>query len=224
MPRARQMSDSFSLGLLLAAAGGYLDAYSYCARGEVFATAQTGNMVLLALHAAALRWAQALPYLVPILSFSLGIAAAEWIRRRSAQNQLLHWRQICLFTEILTLLVVGLLPQGAFDAAANLLISFVSALQVQSFRAFGGNACVTTMCTGNLRSGVELICGGIVGKNKEKVRRGGQYFLLLLFFMLGAAAGMAATVWVGIRSVWICCLPLGAGLAMMYSRPAKETV
>ena len=42
-----QMSDSLRLGTVLTLAGGLQDAYSYNCRGQVFANAQTGNIVLL---------------------------------------------------------------------------------------------------------------------------------------------------------------------------------
>ena len=41
-----QPSESLAVGFLLALTGGLLDAYSYLNRGEVFATAETGNIVL----------------------------------------------------------------------------------------------------------------------------------------------------------------------------------
>ena len=36
MQRAKQISDSIELGIILALAGGFMDAYSYMARGQVF--------------------------------------------------------------------------------------------------------------------------------------------------------------------------------------------
>lgn len=51
----RQMSDTFLIAVLLAVVGGSLDAYSYVARGHVFANAQTGNIVLFGLHLAGWR-------------------------------------------------------------------------------------------------------------------------------------------------------------------------
>ena len=42
----KQMSDNFITGSLLALVGGFLDAYTYLCRGNVFANAQTGNIVL----------------------------------------------------------------------------------------------------------------------------------------------------------------------------------
>ena len=49
--KRKQMSETFRLGAVLALAGGFLDAYSYCVRGGIFANAETGNMVLLGIHA-----------------------------------------------------------------------------------------------------------------------------------------------------------------------------
>ena len=43
-----QMSSSLAVGILLALAGGFMDAYSDLARGHVFANAQTGNILLFA--------------------------------------------------------------------------------------------------------------------------------------------------------------------------------
>ena len=42
------MSESFLIAALLSVSGGLQDAYTYVARGKVFANAQTGNIVFLA--------------------------------------------------------------------------------------------------------------------------------------------------------------------------------
>lgn len=47
-----QMSESAVVNLILALSGGCMDAYSYLYRGEVFANAQTGNMLLFGVNAA----------------------------------------------------------------------------------------------------------------------------------------------------------------------------
>lgn len=51
MKKAMQMSESIEVAIFLALSGGLMDAYSYLLRGEVFANAQTGNMLLLGVHA-----------------------------------------------------------------------------------------------------------------------------------------------------------------------------
>ena len=45
--KPKQMSESMILGVVLTLAGGFQDAYSYNCRGQVYANAQTGNIVLL---------------------------------------------------------------------------------------------------------------------------------------------------------------------------------
>lgn len=46
------MHEKMAVGICLALAGGFLDAYTYLLRGGVFANAQTGNIVLFGIHLA----------------------------------------------------------------------------------------------------------------------------------------------------------------------------
>lgn len=46
MKQTKQMSESIRLGMLLAVSEEFMDAYSYLAQDHVFASAQTGNILL----------------------------------------------------------------------------------------------------------------------------------------------------------------------------------
>ena len=153
---ARQPSDTFAVAALLAVAGGFLDAYTYLCRGGVFANAQTGNMVLLAVRASEGRWQEAAAYLAPILAFALGVLVAEGIRTCQQGQGRFHWRHTVLAVEIIALVAASLVPTGAWDGVVNVTVSFVCALQVEAFRKVQGYPFASTMCTGNLRSGTEL--------------------------------------------------------------------
>lgn len=50
MKNGRHIAEFYGVGVMLAIVGGYLDAYTYISRDHVFANAQTGNMVLLAIN------------------------------------------------------------------------------------------------------------------------------------------------------------------------------
>lgn len=89
-----QKSESFEIAVLLAIVGGFLDAYTYCCRDKVFANAQTGNFVRLAMALANGEYILILRYIISILSFSFGILAAINIRNKNFLK--LHWRQIIL--------------------------------------------------------------------------------------------------------------------------------
>ena len=212
-----QMSESLPVGLLLALAGGMLDAYSYLNRGEVFATAETGNLVLLGLHLARGQWSEGLHYLLPILSFTAGVLFTEALRRRLGPNAgRLHWRQPILLAECLVLFLVSLLPLGSFDPLANMLISFTSAVQIESFRQFRGCGCATTMCTGNLRSGTEHLFRALTQPGSQSAPKAVLYYGLILSFVTGAMTSGLLSPFFGGHTVLAACLPLLVAFLLMF--------
>ena len=72
-----------------------MDAYSYLARGKVFANAQTGNILLFGVNLADGDVDRALHYAVPVIAFAVGIALAHSIKIISKERRL-HWRQAAL--------------------------------------------------------------------------------------------------------------------------------
>lgn len=84
-----------------------------------------------------------------------GIIAAESVHHRFKNIEKIHWRQIVILCEIIMLFAVGFMPQG-LNAAANALVSFVCAMQVQTFRKVRGHAYASTMCIGNMKTAPRL--------------------------------------------------------------------
>ena len=84
---AKQMSESIELGIVLAASGGFMDAYSYIMRDHVFANAQTGNMLLLGVSISERNWPEVVRYLFPVLAFAAGIMLADLVRFRMDERK-----------------------------------------------------------------------------------------------------------------------------------------
>ena len=152
--RKIQMSESIELGIVLALAGGFMDAYSYICRGEVFANAQTGNMLLFGIHVSQGEWSLALHYLCPVVAFAAGIAISDIVKFVLRDYEKIHWRQLAVFFEAIILFAVSFMPQN-INLLANSLTSLACGIQVESFRKIHGNGIATTMCIGNLRSGTQ---------------------------------------------------------------------
>lgn len=210
-----QMSEAFSTMVFLTLSGGLQDAYTYCVRGGVFANAQTGNIVLMSQRAFAGDLAGVLRYLIPLLAFALGVFAAEAVRRRCQGISRLHWRQLVALAEIVLLFAVGFLPPAA-DPLANALVSFTCAMQVQAFRKINGSAYASTMCIGNLRSGVDALCAYWDTRDRTALRKAGRYFAVILIFALGAGfGGVASQLW-GTGAIWASCLLLAVSFLLMF--------
>ena len=213
----KQMSERLSLGLLLALSGGLMDAYSYLFRGQVFANAQTGNILLFSVYLTQGQWQDALEYLFPILAFSLGIGAAAIIRHLCRERRL-HWRQICLGLEVVILVLVAPLPQSA-NLLANSLISLACGAQVESFRKIDGSSVSTTMCIGNLRSALHsLVDVGFTGSRKE--RHAALVALsIILAFACGAILGSLLLPHLGPYTLWTSAGLLTLCTIFMLIRP-----
>ena len=217
-----QMSDSLLTASFIILSGGLQDAYTYLCRGKVFANAQTGNIVLLSAYLFEGDTARAVRYLVPVLSFALGVFVAECIHRRFKRMEKIHWRQLIILSEIVLLFAVGFLPQ-TINTFANAVVSFVCAMQVESFRKIEGNAYATTMCIGNLRSGMEYLYRWHVTRDRAHLHRAKVYYLVILVFVLGAALGGVTCRSLGRLSILICCpLLLSAVAVMAWTKRSAE--
>ena len=198
------MSEAMSTGIFLTLSGGFQDAYTYYTRGKVFANAQTGNIILLGHNAMNGDFTDAFRYLVPVLAFAGGIYISEVIRGIYREYGKLHWRQIVVVLEILLLFVEGFLPQS-MNMAANILVSFVCAMQVEAFRKMKGSAYASTMCIGNLRSATEMLYRYRHTKEKGCLEKCLRYYGVILVFGIGAALGSFMTSLFEERTIWISC-------------------
>ena len=181
---------------LLTLSGGLQDAYTYLRRGRVFANAQTGNIVLLGQSLFNGDWSRAARYLLPLTAFALGVAAAEFLRLRPPPVPQLECENI---------------GRGTNFQLANALVSFSCAMQVQSFRQVEGVPFASTMCIGNLRSGVEALCAFLRTGDRQERRKARLYFCLILLFALGAVTGSLTAQRLDLPAIWLSCCLLALG-------------
>ena len=215
------MSESMLTAAFIILSGGLQDAYTYLCRGKVFANAQTGNIVLFSAYLFDGDWTHSRRYLVPVLSFMLGIFVAECIHRRFKHMERVHWRQLILLAEIVLLFLVGFLPQEG-STAANALVSFVCAMQVQTFRKVRGHAYASTMCIGNMKNGAEALCAYFHSGDKRILAKAGVYFGVILLFAVGAGIGGAVTAHIGERAIWVSCALLTVSFCIMFKRERRN--
>ena len=177
MKASKQISESLPIMILLTLSGGFMDAYSYLCRGEVFANAQTGNILLFGVNLSMGHWSKALQYVCPVLAFAIGIAAAEFVRRKFTNRKHVHWRQIIVFCEAVILFGVMFIPQE-LNLLANSLTSLACGAQVESFRKIQGNGMAT-----------QSICDYWFTKDKTAMEKGFLFFGIIAIFTIGAIMG-----------------------------------
>ena len=213
--KKRQMSEAFVTSIFLALSGGLLDAYTYCIRDGVFANAQTGNVVLMSQYLMQGDFSMAGHYAVPLLSFAFGVFVAEKLQARFKYASKLHWRQGLLVLEIVLLVFVGFLPE-TMNVTASSVVSFVCAMQVQAFRKVNGYSYASTMCIGNMRSGVAALSAFHREHKKAQLREAYHYFGVIGFFAAGAAIGSVLVPIAGIATIFVSAVFLSVSFIIMF--------
>jgi uncharacterized membrane protein YoaK (UPF0700 family) len=201
--------NSLFVALLLAASGGFLDAFTYFGHGHVFANAMTGNVVLLGINAAAGETRQALSHLWPILAFLLGVAVAKSLRLPRFSRWVQDPSRPALSLEILFLSGAGWLPRDFPSQPLVLAISFLAAVQSSTFPRVEKWAYNSTMTTGNLRQFGEAAFAALVNRpDPESSRKAKLLAGVCLAFTLGAVAGGGVTSALHNRALIVCALLL----------------
>ena len=214
MTGIRTRNESLAVGFLLAVVGGFLDAYSYVGH-RVFANAQTGNVVLVAVDSAAGHWRQAALRLVPILAFVVGIAAAETLGRPRVRQWLRRPLRVALAVEIMILAALAILPDSAPDLLVTVPISFAAAMQFATFRILVDTPYSTVTATGNLRIMAVSAYRWMADRDVSGRQQAGRFAAIVAAFAGGAVLGGVTTNRFGTPAVGIAAALLVVTLVLV---------
>jgi uncharacterized membrane protein YoaK (UPF0700 family) len=183
-------TSTTATGAILAAAGGYLDAFTYVGHGHVFANAMTGNVVLLGVNCIGGDWRTGVRHLPPIIAFLIGICTAKAIEHWSAGRAARFRYLAVLALEIVILAALGALPSSTADFWITISIAFAASVQVETFRRVHKHSYNSTFTTGNLRTLAEGIFDWFaVERTSDAAEQIRDFALICGSFLAGAVAG-----------------------------------
>jgi uncharacterized membrane protein YoaK (UPF0700 family) len=198
-----ERARSLWFALLLTLANGFLDAYTYLARGGVFANVQTANVILFAIDGSARKWAAALAHLWPLLAFIAGVALASHIKSGSVERVIAHPLRWTMAIQAVVLAIIGFVPASVPHSYVTVPISFLAAMQISLFRNIGELVYLPVATTGNLMRFVEAGYDGFVAKKTASRRAFRVYISLTLAFACGALIGAVASLAWGVHAIWL---------------------
>lgn len=199
-----EFRETAALGALATMTSGCMDAYSYLTQGKVFATGQTGNCVLLAIHAAELDLPGVAHYLAPISAFLVGTFFSKWAEDTINRRDHFRMQRRVLVAQAIVFVVLSVLPDEIPDLLVNSVISFLAALLFENFRKFGSSSTYSSIfCTGNLRSFAETLYEGVAHRNRHQRHRSLRYLGIVGAFLLGAVVVTVGAHFMGAACGWI---------------------
>lgn len=198
-------TTTLRFALLLTAANGFLDAYTYLARGGVFANVQTANVILFALNMSHGKLTSALAHVWPILAFFAGVGLASYLKSGRVERYLAHPMRWTMLLQAVVLFVIGFVPATVAHSYVTVPISFVAAMQMGGlFRNIGGDfVYLPVATTGNLMRLVEAGYTGFVDHDATARQAFSTYAWLTVFFTGGAVIGAFATRAWSVHAIWI---------------------
>jgi uncharacterized membrane protein YoaK (UPF0700 family) len=196
-------STTLRFALLLTVANGFLDAYTYIARGGVFANVQTGNVIFFALNMSQGKAISALAHVWPILAFITGVGLASHLKSGRVDHYLKHPLRWTMLAQAIVLLAIGFVPTTVAHTYVTVPISFVAAMQIGLFRNIGDLMYLPVATTGNLMRLVESGYTGFVDHDATARHAFGIYAALTLVFTGGALIGAFATHAWSVRAIWL---------------------
>jgi uncharacterized membrane protein YoaK (UPF0700 family) len=207
-------STTLRFALLLTLANGFLDAYTYLARGGVFANVQTGNVIFFALNMSQGKPISALAHVWPILAFIAGVGLASHLKSGRVERYLKHPLRWTMLAQAIVLFVIGFVPTTVAHTYVTVPISFVAAMQIGLFRNIGDFVYLPVATTGNLMRLVEAGYTGFVDHVAASRRAFGTYAALTLFFTGGALIGAFATRAWSAHAIWLPAAVLSVTLIL----------
>ena len=193
--------DGIVIGFCLSLLGGFLDSYSFLLKGGVFANAQTGNLVLLFISIAHGKFNRCFEYVIPVVTFTIGIFLSELLRNKLSQK---NRSQLALFIEFLLIIFIALSGNRFSNYLDNCIISFIAAIQVANFDKVDGNPIATTMITGNLKSSMIQFSKFFQMKEKKYLHAFAKYWIIIIAFGFGVLIGCLTIKIYAEKSILFC--------------------
>jgi uncharacterized membrane protein YoaK (UPF0700 family) len=217
-------SDRPNVGLsvvaasVLTAAGGSMDAWVYMAHGHVFASAQTGNVVLFAAYVAAGDLTAAARHVLSIMAFILGLVssllAGAWLKKAGRNS-----RNVRLTIECVLLVALALIVSRLSNAAITACVGFIVAVQITSLSHIDDLTFSTTMTTGNIFGAFSAASAALQDRASKDLTRAIALGCICLAFAAGALVGGFFTLRFGDRTLFITAGTVGLATFLMWQAP-----
>jgi uncharacterized membrane protein YoaK (UPF0700 family) len=217
-------STTLRFAIFLILANGFLDAYTYLARGGVFANVQTGNVILFAIELSGKNARGALSHLWPILAFLAGVLLSSHIKSGRVERIVGHPLRWTMAIQAAVLAIIGFVPHSVPHSYVTIPIAFVAGMQIGLFRSIGELTYIAVATTGNLMRFVEAGYSGLVDREDGSRSAFGTYGAVIAGFAGGAVIGGFATRTWGIHAIWLPAgfLALTLALFVIDERAGKE--
>ena len=204
-------------------AAGMMGAYTLILRGGVFSNAQTANIMLMAIAFGKGEGLKGAYYLIPAGAYILGTIISELLPKKVKSSGLVRWDTVLIGFETVVLIVVGFIPKSVPDQIVQIMISFICAMQYNTFRQAQGITMATTFVTNHVRQVGVSIANILMHKDDVVTReKGKRHMFMLAMFFLGGLILAALSSTLQEKAIWLAVFPMGFCFVFLLRADLKE--
>lgn len=171
--------------LLLTMAGGYFGGYTYVMRGGVFCNAQTANFIFMGMRLGTGDFSGAAYYLIPMAAYFAGVVFSEILPSKVKWKFHIRWDTILVGFEILVAFGLGFLSNKCPFQVSQIALTFIAAMQYNTFRQAQHIPMATVFCTNNLRQSAIHTVKWLRTHDKDALIKVISYLGVLASFLVG---------------------------------------
>lgn len=185
--------------------GGFMGGYAILNRHDVFGSAQTANMITLAMDAVGHPDEQWIFRVIAMVIYIVSMAGTVIISHKISKTNL---KRLSILVDGIVLLIIGFYPAEMNPFVALFPIFFATAFQWCSFKGADGFASSSIFCTNNLRQCVTGFTEYLCSKDEQSLRRGIYFGKVLICFYGGVAFSFLACHILDLKASWIGMIPV----------------
>ena len=201
---------------------GFIDAYTFIEQEGAFASAQTGNMVMLSAKLFTGEFGEAATHLLVLVAYALGAFVGEALIHRYESKELYDSRLILLLQTVLLGFLAFLQPY-LNDAIILFCLGLLAGYELTVFRKFKGTTVNNGIMTGNTKNAMNNLYQALVNRDTKARLDFFHLMTVIVVFLLGAGIGTFVVKWHAQLNLWVAfSLVLISLLVTLLRKPAKQ--
>lgn len=180
---------------------GFIDAFTFITQDELFASAQTGNMVVLAAKLFSGDLSEALVHFSSFAGFAMGAFLSQGVIERFKEYGLRKYR-IYLFLQMVFLLMLALIQQHIGASVIGFLLGLLAGYELTVFRKIKSTSINNGIMTGNTKNLMNNLYLAIFNKDKEAMHTFYTLLLGIAVFMSGVGVGTIVLYFGAYLTLW----------------------
>ncbi|MCT1903671.1 YoaK family protein [Oceanobacillus sojae] len=181
---------------------GFIDAYTFMTQDGLFASAQTGNMVVLAAKLFEGNFPEALVHISSFIGFALGAFLAQGVMERFKTYGWKKYR-LYLLLQMVFLFILAVIQQNIGPSVIGFLLGLLAGYELTVFRKIKSTSINNGIMTGNTKNLMNNLYLAVFHKNKEALHTFFTLFIGITVFMLGVGTGTVILLFGNHINLWL---------------------